>query len=171
MVFMVAPAEPEPYFEGGNIILTGCGRRGEPFALVPSPLRKKWKPIEAFWKCEAIHPRIFSGEGSDEVDDVESSDEGSFSQSSDSDDSEDISQSDPHIDDELVEDYSEGIGGNDEILDARWLKKMDTGFPNDRDSDDDDDNTNFSSGDGEFLEKLGGSDLQETSRECDNRKP
>ncbi|GAB4832748.1 hypothetical protein Ancab_006765 [Ancistrocladus abbreviatus] len=115
-----------------------------------------------------IYTQDVSDGGSDEVEYGESSDEGSLSELSGSDDSEDVSDSDSDIDDELVEDYLEGIGGSDEILDARWLAKMDIGVPKEGHSDDDDDS---GSGDDEVLEKLGGIALQEASREYGMEKP
>lgn len=110
-------------------------------------------------------------ESEDDDDDEESPDEGSSVSSepeellgsSESNDSEDTSDSDSDIDDEVAEDYLEGVGGSDNIIDAKWLLKPDL------DKSDDDSSSNISYD--EALEKLGGISLREASREYGMKKP
>lgn len=77
--------------------------------------------------------------------------------SSESDYSEDTSDSDSDIDDEVAEDYLEGVGGSENIIDAKWLL--------DPVVDESDDDSSSSGSYGEALEKLGGISLQDASRE------
>ncbi|RDX90141.1 Zinc finger CCCH-type with G patch domain-containing protein, partial [Mucuna pruriens] len=81
---------------------------------------------------------------------------------SESNDSEDTSDSDSDIDEEVAEDYLEGVGGSDNILDAKWLLKPDL--------DKSDDDSSSSSCFDEALEKLSGFALQEASREFGRKK-
>lgn len=82
--------------------------------------------------------------------------------SSESDDSEDTSDSDLDVDDEVAEDYIEGIGGSDKIMKAKWLVEEEFG--------ESDDDTSSSFGYDETLGKLGGIALQEASREYGMKK-
>ncbi|KAE9602337.1 hypothetical protein Lal_00049971 [Lupinus albus] len=82
--------------------------------------------------------------------------------SSESDDSEDTSDSDSDIDEEVAEDYLEGVGGSDNIIDAKYLLKSVT--------DESDDDGSSSSCYDEALEKLSGIALQEASREYGMKK-
>ncbi|KAJ4846798.1 hypothetical protein Tsubulata_014115 [Turnera subulata] len=105
-----------------------------------------------------------SDEETDGNDDGESLDDHSSGSSesepsdeqSDSDVSGDTSSSDLEIDEEVAEDYLEGIGGSMKILDAKWLRKRDLG---------DSEDTSSSSSIDETVEKLGGIALQEASME------
>ncbi|GMH30669.1 hypothetical protein Nepgr_032512 [Nepenthes gracilis] len=112
-----------------------------------------------------LYTHDISDDECDEMDGRESFDEGSLSDvSSDSDESKDVSDSDFDIDDEIVEDYVEGIGGSDQILDAKWLAELDIEVPK---VDDDNDNNDDDSGsrDNEVVQKLSGISLQEASME------
>ncbi|XP_047341739.1 uncharacterized protein LOC124945361 [Impatiens glandulifera] len=99
-------------------------------------------------------------DGEDDVDEEELADEesssssGELETSSDSDDSENTYGSYSDIDDNIAEDYLEGIGGMDEFLKMRM-----------KDVDDDE-----SSSDGTLEKKLGGIALQEASREYGMKK-
>lgn len=82
--------------------------------------------------------------------------------SSESNDSEDTSNSNLDIDEEVAKDYLEGVGGSDNIIDAKWLLKPDL----DKSVDD----SSSSSCYDEALEKLSGFALQEASREYGMKK-
>lgn len=82
--------------------------------------------------------------------------------SSESNDSEDTSDSNLDIDEEVAKDYLEGVGGSDNIIDAKWLLKPDL----DKSVDD----SSSSSCYDEALEKLSGFALQEASREYGMKK-
>ncbi|XP_020205847.1 uncharacterized protein LOC109791008 [Cajanus cajan] len=82
--------------------------------------------------------------------------------SSESNDSEDTSDSDLDIDEEVAKDYLEGVGGSDNIIDAKWLLKPDL--------DESVDDSSSSSCYDEALEKLSGFALQEASREYGMKK-
>lgn len=82
--------------------------------------------------------------------------------SSESNDFEDTSDSDSDIDEEVAEDYLEGVGGSDNIIDAKWLLNAV--------SDESDDDSSSSSSYDEALEKLGGISLQDASREYGIKK-
>jgi G patch domain-containing protein 2 len=119
-----------------------------------------------------LYTEDISDIGSEENDIEESSDEDSSASSepddlgsSESDYSEDMSDSDSDIDDEVAEDYLEGVGGSENIIDAKWLLD-----PVLDESDDDDDDSSSSGSYGEALEKLGGISLQEASREYGMKK-
>ncbi|MBA0810204.1 hypothetical protein Gohar_002216 [Gossypium harknessii] len=79
-----------------------------------------------------------------------------------SDDSVVSSDDDSDIDEEVAEDYLEGIGGEDSVLDTKWL----VGQALNDSGDDSSSNTSF---DG-TLEKLGGIALQDASREYGMQK-
>jgi len=72
-------------------------------------------------------------------------------------DSECTSNNDSDIDEDVVENYLEGVGGSDNILDAKWLLKP---YLNKSDGD-----SSSSSCYDETLKMLGGFALQEASRE------
>ncbi|CAJ2634571.1 unnamed protein product [Trifolium pratense] len=99
---------------------------------------------------------------SEENDIEESSDEDGSSEQDDSNYSEDMSDSDSDIDEEVAEDYLEGVGGSENIIDAKWLL--------DPVLDESDDDSSSSGSYGEALEKLGGISLQEASREYGMKK-
>lgn len=82
--------------------------------------------------------------------------------SSESSDSEETSDSDSDIDEEVAEDYLEGVGGSDNIIDAKWLLKPDL--------DESEDDSSSSSCYDEALGKLSGISLQEASREYGMKK-
>ncbi|KAK7329986.1 hypothetical protein VNO77_24170 [Canavalia gladiata] len=117
-----------------------------------------------------LYTQDISDNESEEDNDAESSDEDSSASSepeallgsSESNDSEDTSDSDSDIDEEVAEDYLEGVGGSDNIIDAKWLLKPDL--------DESGGNSSSSSCYDEALEKLGGFALQEASREYGMRK-
>ncbi|OIW18615.1 hypothetical protein TanjilG_13367 [Lupinus angustifolius] len=117
-----------------------------------------------------LYTEDISDNGSDEDDNEMSSNEDIYGSSeseelvgsSDSDDSEDISDSDSDIDEEVAEDYLEGVGGSDNIIDAQYLLKSV--------SDESDDDGSSSSCYDEALEKLSGIALQEASREYGMKK-
>ncbi|KAH7546240.1 hypothetical protein FEM48_Zijuj01G0179400 [Ziziphus jujuba var. spinosa] len=92
----------------------------------------------------------------------ESSGQGGTSGSSESDDSEDMSDSDLDVDDQVAEDYIEGIGGSHNIVKAKWLVEQEF--------DESDDDTSSSTDYDDTLEKLGGVTLQEASREYGMKK-
>lgn len=69
----------------------------------------------------------------------------------------DTSDSDSDVDEEVAEDYLEGIGGSDHIIDAKWL--LEPAF------DVSEDDSSSSSCYDEALEKLGGMALQQASVE------
>ncbi|XP_044463889.1 uncharacterized protein LOC123194635 isoform X5 [Mangifera indica] len=93
-----------------------------------------------------------------DISDGDSCDDESSESYSDSDQSEDLSDSDSDIDGKIAEDYLEGIGGSDNILEAKWLVKQDFN------------GSSSCSFDGTLL-KLGGIALQDASREYGMRKP
>ncbi|XP_057988073.1 uncharacterized protein LOC110669003 isoform X2 [Hevea brasiliensis] len=103
-------------------------------------------------------------DGESQDDEVsESTELGEQTELSDSDISENMSDSDSNIDEEVAEDYLEGIGGSDNILDAKWLVE-------DHLDDSDEDSTSTSGSFDETLEKLGGIALQDESREYGMKK-
>ncbi|XP_061375755.1 uncharacterized protein LOC133317879 [Gastrolobium bilobum] len=111
-----------------------------------------------------LYTQDISDNGSEEDNDEESPDEDSSVSSepeellgsSESNDSEETSDSDSDIDEEVAEDYMEGVGGSDNIMDAKWLLK-----PVLDESDDDSSSSCYD----EALEKLSGIALQEASRD------
>ncbi|XP_057749941.1 uncharacterized protein LOC130968601 [Arachis stenosperma] len=112
-----------------------------------------------------LYTEDISDNGSDEDNDEELSDQDSSEssemeelvESSESSDSEDSSDNNSDIDEEVAEDYLEGVGGSDNILDAKWLLK-----PVLNESEDD---SSSSSCYDEALQKMGGIALQEASME------
>lgn len=117
-----------------------------------------------------LYTQDISDEESDEEDNRESLDEesnntsepGEAVGSSESDSSEESSDSDLDIDDEVAEDYLEGIGGSDNVLNSKWLMEQVL------DESDDDSSSNSLD---ETVEKLGGIALQDASREYGLKKP
>ncbi|XP_057968344.1 uncharacterized protein LOC131157905 [Malania oleifera] len=109
-----------------------------------------------------LYTEDISDEESDQEDDGTSPDDGS-------DNSEDIACSDSDIDEEVAEDYLEGIGGSNEVLDAKWLvgRVLDVSSEDDDDDKDDSSSSSFD----ETTKKLGGMALQEASREYGMKKP
>ncbi|OMO80454.1 putative zinc finger protein [Corchorus olitorius] len=79
-----------------------------------------------------------------------------------SDTSESLSDDDSDIDEDVAEDYIEGIGGDDSVLDTKWLVGQAL-------EESDDDSSSSSSFD-ETLEKLGGIALQDASMEYGVKK-
>ncbi|XP_011033482.1 PREDICTED: uncharacterized protein LOC105131955 [Populus euphratica] len=110
--------------------------------------------------------KLFTQDISDGGSDGESLDESSESQRvelSQSDDSEDASNSELDVDDDVAEDYLEGIGGSSNILDVKWLLENVL--------DDSEEDSSSSGCFDETLEKLGGIGLQEASRRYGMKKP
>ncbi|TKY54745.1 Zinc finger CCCH-type with G patch domain-containing protein [Spatholobus suberectus] len=117
-----------------------------------------------------LYTQDISDNESEEDNDEDSADEDSSASSepeeslgsSESNDSEDTSDSDSDIDEEVAEDYLEGVGGSDNIMDAKWLLKPVL--------DESDEDSSSSSRYDEALEKLGGFALEEASREYGMKK-
>ncbi|KAL3586474.1 hypothetical protein D5086_013341 [Populus alba] len=110
--------------------------------------------------------KLFTQDISDGGSDGESLDESSESQQvelSQSDDFEDTSNSEFDVDDDVAEDYLEGIGGSSNILDVKWLVENVL--------DDSEEDSSSSGCFDETLEKLGGIALQEASRRYGMKKP
>ncbi|KAG6770214.1 hypothetical protein POTOM_025889 [Populus tomentosa] len=110
--------------------------------------------------------KLFTQDISDGGSDGESLDESSESQQvelSQSDDFEDASNSEFDVDDDVAEDYLEGIGGSSNILDVKWLVENVL--------DDSEEDSSSSGCFDETLEKLGGIALQEASRRYGMKKP
>ncbi|KAJ7957728.1 G-patch domain-containing protein [Quillaja saponaria] len=76
--------------------------------------------------------------------------------SSESENSEDLSDTDSDVDDEVAEDYLEGIGGSGNIINAKWLLEPEL--------DGSDDDSSSSSYINETLDKLGGIALHDASQ-------
>lgn len=95
------------------------------------------------------------------LDDESTTDEEEQDGISGSDASETTSDDDSDIDEEVAEDYLEGIGGEDSVLDTKWLV--------DQALDELDDSSSSSSFD-ETVKKLGGIALQDASREYGMQK-
>lgn len=91
----------------------------------------------------------------------DSSEPGGLLGSSESEDSEQMSDSDSDIDDEVAEDYLEGIGGSDNILHSKWLVEQELDMS--------DTDSSSSSDFDETVEKLSGIALQDASREYGRR--
>ncbi|GAB2289139.1 hypothetical protein Dimus_023442 [Dionaea muscipula] len=149
-----------------------CGHVGEDDSMKVDSLDRTSFPGENSGFLSIGGMRLYtydiSDDESDKVEENESFDEGSSSGSSDSeDDSEDSSNSDSDVDEEIAADYLEGIGGSDEILDAKWLAKLNINVPKYGDDDYDD---LISGGDGEVLQKQEGITLQEASKEYGLKK-
>ncbi|XP_030544488.2 uncharacterized protein LOC115750983 [Rhodamnia argentea] len=98
-------------------------------------------------------------ECSDEEDsESESAEQDGATDSSESDDSEDMSDSGSDVDDDIAQDYLEGIGGSDALFDSKYLLKQ---VPCSSDDSDDSSSSDLD----ETLEKLGGIALQDASTE------
>ncbi|GFS41688.1 D111/G-patch domain-containing protein [Actinidia rufa] len=116
-----------------------------------------------------LYTQDISDEEDDSDDEVELIAEDSMESSEDSaglsesDSSEDTSGSDSDIDDEIAEDYFEGIGGSDEVVNIKKFVEHGLDFS-------DDENTTAGRFN-ETLEKLGGIALQDASREYGMEKP
>ncbi|GAB2238028.1 hypothetical protein Droror1_Dr00015930 [Drosera rotundifolia] len=115
-----------------------------------------------------LYTQDISDDESDEVEGSNSSDEGSSSESSESDgDSDDTWNGESDVDDDVLADFLEGIGGSDEVLNAKWLAKLNIEAPEYGDKDCDE----LSGGrHGGASKKLGGVSLQEASKEYDMKK-
>ncbi|KAG4383816.1 hypothetical protein GLYMA_13G156900v4 [Glycine max] len=117
-----------------------------------------------------LYTQDISDNESDEYNDGDSPDEDSSASSepeellgsSETNDSEYSSDSDSDINEEVVEDYLEGVGGSDNIMEAKWLLKPVL--------DESNDDSSSSSCYDEALEKLSGFVLQEASREYGMKK-
>lgn len=103
----------------------------------------------------------YRGSSNEEI--VDTSEPEEVSGSSESDVSEDSSDSDSDIDQEVAEDYLEGIGGSDNVLDAKWLVEPVL----DKSADD----SSSSSCYDKTVEKLGGIALQDASKQYGMKKP
>lgn len=110
-----------------------------------------------------LYTQDMSDDGSDDQNASESPHDETSDSYSDGDGSEDLSDSDSVIDEEVAEDYLEGIGGSDNVLDAKWLVEQDF--------DGSDDDSSSSSGFDGTVEKLSGIAIQEASREYGMKKP
>ncbi|PKI52304.1 hypothetical protein CRG98_027230, partial [Punica granatum] len=114
--------------------------------------------------------KLYTKDVSDEDSDESQGELSAESESGESDDlsesdcSEDLSESSSNIDEDVVEDYLEGIGGRDALMDAKWL--VDKGIEDESESVD----SSSSSLEG-TLEKLGGITLQDASRDYGMKKP
>ncbi|KAK1554583.1 hypothetical protein Q3G72_014281 [Acer saccharum] len=104
---------------------------------------------------------ISDEESGDEYDGKSVDDESSESYS-ESDSSESMLDSDSDIDEEIAKDYLEGIGGSDNVLEAKWLVEQVL--------DGSDDDNSSSSGFDDTLEKLSGIALQDASKEYGMKK-
>jgi len=106
---------------------------------------------------------ISDGESDESLDESSESSEQGQRVVSQSDDSEDTSDCETDVDDEVVKDYLEGIGGSSSILDAKWLVENDLG--------DSDKHSSSSGCFDETLKKLSGIALEEASRSYGMKKP
>ncbi|KAL5772759.1 hypothetical protein ACOSQ2_012683 [Xanthoceras sorbifolium] len=109
-----------------------------------------------------LYTQDLSDEESDDEYDGESLDDESLGSYSESDSSEDMLDSDSDIDEEIAKDYLEGIGGRDNVLEAKWLVEQVLDGSHD-------DNSSSSGFDG-TLEKLSGIALQDASKEYGMKK-
>ncbi|CAL1414871.1 unnamed protein product [Linum trigynum] len=158
----------------------GKEQEGSPFDSSPSDLEMNANtdtedPVESHSKGEnpaflsvagmRLYTQDISDEEGDEeadafqsCDDESSESEQEQSELSESDDSEEnSSDSDLDIDDEVAQDYLEGIGGSRSVVDTKWLVE------NDLDDSEEDDSSSSSGGFNATVEKLGGIALQEAS--------
>ncbi|XP_050208672.1 uncharacterized protein LOC126659127 [Mercurialis annua] len=101
----------------------------------------------------------------DEV--YESYESGETNELSESDVSDNTLDSDSDIDEEVAEDYLEGVGGSDNILDAKWLVEN---HLDEYHLDDSDDDSSSSGGFDDTLKKLSGIALQDASKEYGMKK-
>ncbi|KAK3221812.1 hypothetical protein Dsin_008837 [Dipteronia sinensis] len=104
---------------------------------------------------------ISDEESGDEYDGKSVDDESSESYSG-SDSLEDMLDSDSDVDEEIAKDYLEGIGGSDNVLEAKWLVEQVV--------DCSDDDNSSSNGFDDTLEKLSGIALQDASKEYGMKK-
>ncbi|KAL9274105.1 Zinc finger CCCH-type with G patch domain-containing protein [Drosera capensis] len=111
-----------------------------------------------------LYTQDISDDESDAVEGSNSSDEGSSSESSESDgDSDNTWNDESDVDDDVLADYLEGIGGSDEVLNAKWLAKLNIEVPECGDKD-------YGGRHGGASKKLGGVSLQEASKEYGIKK-
>lgn len=110
-----------------------------------------------------LYTQDMSDDESDDQNDGESPHDETSESYSEVDGSEDLSDSDSVIDEEVAEDYLEGIGGRDNVLDAKWLVEQDFDVS--------DDDSSSSSGFDGTVEKLSGIAIQDVSREYCMKKP
>ncbi|XP_026457386.1 uncharacterized protein LOC113358091 [Papaver somniferum] len=101
-----------------------------------------------------------ANEGESPEESLDSSDSSDVDESSGSDSTDDIYGSDLDLDDEVVKDYLEGIGGSSELMDVDFLRKLAL-----------DDSPSSTSGDDKRSKKLGGISLLNASREYGMKKP
>ncbi|KAI3895490.1 hypothetical protein MKX03_035457 [Papaver bracteatum] len=101
-----------------------------------------------------------ANEGESHEESLDSSDSSDVDESSGSDSTDDIYGSDLDLDDEVVKDYLEGIGGSSELMDVEFLRKLAL-----------DDSPSSTSGDDKRSKKLGGISLLNASREYGMKKP
>ncbi|KAI3968701.1 hypothetical protein MKX01_028851 [Papaver californicum] len=101
-----------------------------------------------------------ANEGESHEESLDSSDLSDVEESSGSDSTDDIYGSDLDVDDEVVKDYLEGIGGSSELMDVEFLRKFAL-----------DDSPSCTSGDDKRSKKLGGISLLNASREYGVKKP
>ncbi|KAM6553220.1 hypothetical protein CsatB_013982 [Cannabis sativa] len=161
-LFNSLPPEQDVDAEEGNNDEIVVANAEEPPAVMSTP-----KKNSGFLSIGGVklYTQDISDEESDEDEGGESADEGcsgsSETGSSESDDSEDTSDSGSDVDDDVVEDYLEGIGGHENILNSKWLVG--------HEFDDSDDDTS-SSGFDNTVKKLSGIALQEASRDYGMKK-
>ncbi|KAI3987534.1 hypothetical protein MKX01_003220 [Papaver californicum] len=101
-----------------------------------------------------------ANEGESPEESLDSSDSSDVEESTGSDITDDIYGSDLDVDDEVVKDYLEGIGGSSELMDVDFLRKLAL-----------DDSPSCTSGDDKRSKKLGGISLLNASREYGMKKP
>ncbi|KAK6942233.1 G-patch domain [Dillenia turbinata] len=153
---MVEDLMDEPLSPEREILSEQVAKMGKGLAYVtPSP--RKNAGFVSIGSMKLYTEDISDGEGEEDV--SEESFNGENSESSDSDGTDDESESDSDIDEEIMEDYLQGIGGSDEFLDIKWLAGEDL------DASEDDSSTSS------LDEKLGGIALQDASREYGMKKP
>ncbi|XP_062078274.1 uncharacterized protein LOC133782868 isoform X2 [Humulus lupulus] len=161
-LFNSLPSEQDMDAEERNSDEIGVAKHEESLAVMSTP-----KKNSGFLSIGGVklYTQDISDEESDEDEGGESVDEGSSGSSetgsSESDGSEGTSDSGSDVDDDVVEDYLEGIGGPENILNSKWLVGHE--FDN---SDDD----TSSSGYDNTVKKLGGIALQEASRDYGMKK-
>ncbi|KAL8128805.1 hypothetical protein V2J09_017960 [Rumex salicifolius] len=149
-----SPHEEETDAGEEDLVVEGDSEMVRAFLDEPSPPAKN----SAFLSIGGM--RLYTEDISEgESDEGISSGEGSSSDLSDSEDSEDTCDSGSDVDDEVAEDYVEGIGGGDVIFDAKWLANLDIDDPKLKDDDD------SSSNDGEVFKKMSSVAIQKASRE------
>ncbi|XP_050371999.1 uncharacterized protein LOC126789860 isoform X2 [Argentina anserina] len=105
--------------------------------------------------------RLYTQDISEEESEEDENGVSLYEGNSESGDSEEMSDSYSDIDDEVAEDYLEGIGGSDNILRSKWLLEQQLDMS--------DTDSSSSSDFDETVEKLGGITLQEASRQYGKR--